>query len=106
MLSEPNPPSLHYSTTPLLGHSITPLQSVGLLADQVFPSLPSPDERESVALRQYFRGERPGIVVRRHHHAVSARTHDCQEIVLLQLRHPAVDREKIAGFAHWPDDVD
>src|SRR6266404_2177481 len=73
---------------------------------QILPSLASPNQRDLVMVNQCFRGQRTRIVIGRHHKSVSTRAHNRQKIAFVHFWHLAIEREKIARFAHRSYDVD
>ena len=73
---------------------------------EVIPCLPLPDQRELIAANERFCRQRARIVVRCHHKSVRARAHDREQIAFVQFGHFAVERKKIAGLTHRPDNVD
>src|ERR1700757_3733944 len=75
-------------------------------AQQIFPRLPLPDQRKLIAADERFCREQTRIVVRRHHESVRARAHDREQIAFMRFRHLAVERKKIAGLTHRPNNVD
>src|SRR5437870_8811354 len=103
-LCEANPDaSKHVRCAPPTGRR---LQQFDFITKQVLPSLASPNQRDLVAVNQCFRGQRTRIVIGRHHKSVSTRAHNRQQIIFMQFWHLAIEREKIARFAHRPHDVD
>src|SRR5207302_4224751 len=82
------------------------LQQFDVITKQVLPGLAFSDQRELVAAKQCFRWQRTRIVIGRHHKSVSTRAHNRQQILFMYFRHLAIQREKIARFAHRPYDVD
>src|SRR5713101_911543 len=73
---------------------------------QILPGLASPNQRDLVAVNQCFRWQGTRIVIRRHHKSVSTRAHNRQQILFMQFWHLPSECEKIALFAHRPDNVD
>src|SRR6266849_9894383 len=63
-----------------------------------------PDEVSRFPFDHHLGGTRPGIVIRAHRHAISARRHD-REQVATRERELAIAGEKIGRLANRPDDV-
>src|SRR5438093_9648394 len=103
-LCEANPDaSKHVRCAPPTGRR---LQQFDFITKQVLPSLAAPNQRDLVAVNQCFRWQGTRIVIRRHHKSVSTRAHNRQQILFMQFWHLAIECEKIARFAHRPNDVD
>src|SRR6266496_182870 len=101
---EANPDaSKHVRCAPPTGRR---LQQFDFITKQVLPSLASPNQRDLVAVNECFRWQGTRIVIGRHHKSVSTRAHNRQQILFMQFWHLAIECEKIARFAHRPNDVD
>src|SRR5205085_12162049 len=78
---------------------------IAFASDQILHRLPRPNERKSFATHQRLGGQRPRVIVRRHHETVSAGAHQRDEIALFHFRQLAVLREKIAALTNGAHDI-
>src|SRR6266849_6808984 len=80
------------------------LRQKTLRCKEAFGDFSIPDEVSRFPIDHHLGGTRPGIVIRAHRHAVSARRHD-REQVATRKRELAIAGEKIGRLANRPDDV-
>src|SRR5437867_196035 len=98
--------ALTFQTRPRHAAHRRRLQQLNFIAHEIFPCLPSVNQREHVAANQRLGQQRPLIVFRSHHKPLRARAHNREQIALVQLRHFPVQRKEITRLAYGPDDVD